>query len=237
MKCRRAECCSGALRDCLSHYIQWSIKWISVRDKMIPQLVWMWMDLNISSVFHQRYFLCPRKQQRGSSFNLSGVPSNPCLTFKSPSNSREHRADHYVQLCSSRQSEMQPESHSRGKKTTECMSESIWLLSLEIYSIVETKCRTKWQKMVFFSATLMPSRGWKDSHKLSSAGEHMLLRIIVNQPYSPALFYCSVTGREKWGGKAAGVSVENRWSDLKCLFLIVGMTHKSQKHYIINEPC
>lgn len=42
------------------------------------------------------------------------------------------------------------------------------------------------------------------------------------------------------GVKAADFNVENRLSDLKGLFMIVGtfpMTHKSQKHYIINEPC
>lgn len=165
------------------------------------------MDLNISSVFHQRYFPCPRKQQRSSSFNLFGVPSNLCLTFKSPSGSREHRADHYVQLCSSRQSEMLPESHSRGKKNNRMyvwiyMAPVVWNLQH-----IGDKVRNK--------MTLKQSRGWKDSHELSSPGEDVLLRIIVNQPYSPTLSYCGVTGRGKWEEKllvSVSKTVEVIWS-------------------------
>lgn len=155
MKCRCAGCCSGALRDwtsCLFHYIQWSIQWISACDKW--SLRWCeckWTQ--VSAVFFLNSVFCACINNKASLLiNLKCPPICARLLRACPTVS-EHRVDYCVQLCPSRQSEMQPESHSRGKKTTGYMSESVWLLSFEINSIYETKCKTKWQKM---TATLKP---------------------------------------------------------------------------------
>lgn len=128
MKCRCAGCCSGALRDwmsCLFHYMQWSIKWISACDKMISQLVWMWMNWSISSVFPQHYFLCLHKQQ-GISFNLFEGPSNLCFTFKSVSDCQWTQS---WRLCTAPQGRVRSSQRATQgeKKTTRHVSESIWL--------------------------------------------------------------------------------------------------------------
>lgn len=123
------------------HVIKWSLCWCECK----------WTQ--VSAVFFLNSVFCACINNKASLLiNLKCPPICARLLRACPTVS-EHRVDYCVQLCSSRQSEMQPESHSRGKKTTGYMSESVWLLSLEINTIYETKCKTKWQKM---TATLKP---------------------------------------------------------------------------------
>lgn len=66
--------------------IKWSLGWRECR----------WTPT--SAVFFISAIFCACINNKAALFNLSEVPSNPCLTFKSPSNSQEHRADYYAAL-------------------------------------------------------------------------------------------------------------------------------------------
>lgn len=66
----------------------------------------------------------------------------------------------------------------REEKSTGCVPEFMWLLLFDINNVYETKCKTKWQKMTCFSATLKHSRGWS----AFICRGLCFLKIIVNQP-------------------------------------------------------
>lgn len=175
------------------------------------------MNLNISSVCHQHYFLSLHKQ-KASSFNLFEVPFSLCLTFKSLASSQKHRADYYVQLCTSReQRERCSQRATWEEKPTGYMSASIWLLSFEIGSRNETKCKTKWQKMDLFPCHFEAQQRMKTetTEAFICRATYAVWKLIINQACSSTVLKCTVTGRQRQ------VQIKLLTSVMKCLLMTV----------------